>query len=95
MVIVVEGIVEVPAVKIMATGDLLDAHLIEVGVITLLDIRLMVEVEDQEGRGPGHTLLLDTVLKGTMHHVVLGETRHESCNCFLKCRTILETKTFV
>lgn len=69
----VEGTVEVRAVRIMDIGGLLDALLIEVGVTTLLlpDIPLMVE--DREGRGPGHILLLpDTVLKGTMH-VVLGE----------------------
>lgn len=66
---------------IMATGGLLGARLIEVGVITLLDIHLLAE--DQEGTGPGH-ILLDTVLKGTMH-VVLGEMYHQSnCSCFSK-----------
>lgn len=79
--VIVEGIVEDPAAKIMATGGLLDARHIEVGVITLPevdvitlpDILLTVEVEDPEGKGPGHTLLPDTAPKGTMH-VVLGET---------------------
>ena len=96
--VIVEGIVEDPAAKIMATGGLLDARHTEVDVITLPevdvithpDILLMVEVEDQEGKGPGHTLLPDTVLKGTMH-VVLGEIWLHCCSCFTKCRTILET----
>lgn len=44
-------------------------HPIEVDVITLLDVHLMVG--GQEGIGPDH-ILLNVVLKGTMH-VVLGE----------------------
>lgn len=68
----VEGTVEVRAVRIMDIGGLLDARLIEVGVTTLLLLDIPLMVEDREERGPGHILLLDTVLKGTMH-VVLGE----------------------
>lgn len=48
---------------------LLGLHPIEVDMITLLNVHLMVG--DQEGIGPDH-ILLDAVLKGTMH-VVLGE----------------------
>ncbi|GFP89929.1 serine/arginine-rich splicing factor sr45a [Phtheirospermum japonicum] len=63
-----DGIVEVPAVIIMATGGLLGAHLTDVHVITLLDVHLTAA--DQEGTGPGR-ILLEGVLTGTMH-VVLG-----------------------
>ncbi|KAL6507612.1 hypothetical protein OROGR_023807 [Orobanche gracilis] len=80
IMLIVVGMVEVPDVMIMDTGGLPDAHLIEVDVITLLDVLLMVE--DQEGTGPGPgRILLEGVLIGTMH-VVLGEMYYQiSCRC--------------
>lgn len=81
MVIAV-GIVEVRAVMIMGTGDHPQGvHLIEAGVISLLDVHHLIEVvvttlqdahlmkeEDQGGKDPGRIL----PFQGTMP-VVLGE----------------------
>lgn len=78
VVVVEEGTVEDRAVRIMDIGGLLGAHLIEVGVITLVitlllpDILLMVE--DRGGIGPGHIRLPGTALKEKeTTHVVLGD----------------------